>query len=126
MDWQGPGGPPRPPGGADYTVEQAIEDIVILESLSGQKPAAIKVEAGEANTTRLKTYLSAPHTLTELLPVMQNMGLVVVDQKPYEFKPEDGEDYGYPSELWGSVPRWRGCKRCGFPLRGRPERLPAR
>ena len=67
---------------ADYTVEQAIEDIVILESLSGQKPAAIKVEAGEANTTRLKTYLSAPHTLTELLPVMQNMGLVVVDQKP--------------------------------------------
>ena len=80
---------------ADYTVEQAIEDIVILESLSGQKPAAIKVEAGEANTTRLKTYLSAPHTLTELLPVMQNMGLVVVDQKPYEFKPEDGEEYGY-------------------------------
>ena len=62
---------------ADYTVEQAIEDIVILESLSGKKPAAIKVEAGEANTTRLKTYLSAPHTLTELLPVMQNMGLVV-------------------------------------------------
>ena len=45
---------------ADYTVEQAIEDIVILESLSGKKPAAIKVEAGEANTTRLKTYLSAP------------------------------------------------------------------
>lgn len=80
---------------ADYTVEQAIEDIVILESLSGKKPAAIKVEAGEANTTRLKTYLSAPHTLTELLPVMQNMGLVVVDQKPYEFKPEDGEEYGY-------------------------------
>lgn len=80
---------------ADYTVEQAIEDIVILESLSGKKPAAIKVEAGEANTTRLKTYLSAPHTLTELLPVMQNMGLVVADQKPYEFKPEDGEEYGY-------------------------------
>lgn len=80
---------------ADYTVEQAIEDIVILESLSGKKPAAIKVEAGEATTTRLKTYLSAPHTLTELLPVMQNMGLVVVDQKPYEFKPEDGEEYGY-------------------------------
>ena len=80
---------------ADYTVEQAIEDIVILESLSGKKPAATKVEAGEANTTRLKTYLSAPHTLTELLPVMQNMGLVVVDQKPYEFKPEDGEEYGY-------------------------------
>ena len=68
---------------------------MILESLSGKKPAAIKVEAGEANTTRLKTYLSAPHTLTELLPVMQNMGLVVVDQKPYEFKPEDGEEYGY-------------------------------
>ena len=89
---------------ADYTVEQAIEDIVILESLSGQKPAAIKVEAGEANTTRLKTYLSAPHTLTELLPVMQNMGLVVVDQKPYEFKPEDGEEYGYLYDFGAEFP----------------------
>ena len=89
---------------ADYTVEQAIEDIVILESLSGKKPAAIKVEAGEANTTRLKTYLSAPHTLTELLPVMQNMGLVVVDQKPYEFKPEDGEEYGYLYDFGVEIP----------------------
>ena len=89
---------------ADYTVEQAIEDIVILESLSGKKPAAIKVEAGEANTTRLKTYLSAPHTLTELLPVMQNMGLVVVDQKPYEFKPEDGEEYGYLYDFGAEFP----------------------
>ena len=81
---------------ADYEVENAIEDIVIFESLSGEttKPAAIKVETGEA-TTRLKTYLSTPHTLTELLPVMQNMGLVVVDQKPYEFSPEDGEEYSY-------------------------------
>ena len=49
---------------ADYTVEQAIEDIVILESLSGQKPAAIKVEAGEANTTPtedLPVRTSHPH-----------------------------------------------------------------
>lgn len=82
---------------ADYEVENAIEDIVIFESLSGdtQRPAAIKVETGDLATTRLKTYLSAPHTLTELLPVMQNMGLVVVDQRPYEFAPEDGQDYGY-------------------------------
>ena len=72
---------------------------MILESLSGQKPAAIKVEAGEANTTRLKTYLSAPHTLTELLPVMQNMGLVVVDQKPYEFKPEGWRRLRLPLRL---------------------------
>ena len=77
---------------------------MILESLSGKKPAAIKVEAGEANTTRLKTYLSAPHTLTELLPVMQNMGLVVVDQKPYEFKPEDGEEYGYLYDFGAEFP----------------------
>ena len=49
---------------ADYEVENAIEDIVIFESLSGdtQRPAAIKVETGDLATTRLKTYLSAPHT----------------------------------------------------------------
>ena len=90
---------------------------MILESLSGQKPAAIKVEAGEANTTRLKTYLSAPHTLTELLPVMQNMGLVVVDQKPYEFNLRTAKTTATSTTLGSSSPRvwtqtlWLPCTR---------------
>lgn len=82
---------------AEYEVENAIEDIVTFESLSGKnnKPAAIKVENGENNTTRLKTYLTSPHTLTELLPVMQNMGLTVVDQKPFKLEPDNGTEYNY-------------------------------
>lgn len=82
---------------AEYEVDNAIEDIVTFETLSGDntKPAAIKVENGENNTTRLKTYLTSPHTLTELLPVMQNMGLTVVDQKPFTLKPDNGTEYNY-------------------------------
>ena len=77
---------------AEYEVENAIEDIVTFESLMAEttKPAAIKVENGAGNVTRLKTYLTSPHTLTELLPVMQNMGLIVADQNPSELTREDG------------------------------------
>ena len=45
---------------------------------------------------------------------MQNMGLVVVDQKPCEFKPEDGEEYGYLYDS-GSSSRGRGPQRRRIP-----------
>ncbi|WP_237232915.1 NAD-glutamate dehydrogenase [Rothia nasisuis] len=77
---------------ADYEVDNAVEDIDIFESLSETRPAAIHIYEG-ASGTRIKTYLATAHTLTELLPVMQNMGLVVVDQKPYEITPADGRSF---------------------------------
>lgn len=80
---------------ADYSVAEAIEDIAIFESLATNdaQPAAVRIIPGEGATTRIKTYLSQAHTLTELLPVMQNMGLTVVDQKPYEITPTDGRSF---------------------------------
>ncbi|GGH66061.1 NAD-glutamate dehydrogenase [Rothia aerolata] len=78
---------------ADYSVEEAVEDIDIFESLSvDDAPAAIRVKV-DAGQTRVKTYLAQPHTLTELLPVMQNMGLTVIDQRPYEIRPADGRSF---------------------------------
>lgn len=77
---------------ADYEVENAVEDIAIFESLTETKPAAVRCAEGDGET-RLKTYLSDAHTLTELLPVMQNMGMVVVDQKPYDITPADGRSF---------------------------------
>ncbi|MDO4897842.1 MAG: NAD-glutamate dehydrogenase [Rothia sp. (in: high G+C Gram-positive bacteria)] len=77
---------------ADYEVEEAVEDIAIFESLTDAKPAAVRF-AEVHGRTRIKTYLAAAHTLTELLPVMQNMGLVVVDQKPYDITPADGRQF---------------------------------
>ena len=79
----------------------------MILNLSGdtQRPAAIKVETGDLATTRLKTTCQHRILSTELLPVMQNMGLVVVDQRPYEFAPEDGQDYGYLYDLVCSSPK---------------------
>lgn len=77
---------------ADYEVHNAVEDITIFESLNPSKPAAIRIEEGSEGT-RIKTYLAAAHTLTELLPIMQNMGLTVIDQKPYQLTPEGGASY---------------------------------
>ena len=77
---------------ADYEVENAVEDINIFESLSDAQPAAIRMGERQGRT-RIKTYLASAHTLTELLPVMQNMGLVVIDQKPYDITPADGRSF---------------------------------
>lgn len=79
---------------ADYDVEDAVADVDIFESLDALvgRPAAIRL-VEKAGVTRLKTYLANAHTLTELLPVMQNMGLTVLDQKPYEITPADGRNF---------------------------------
>nr|WP_239478968.1 NAD-glutamate dehydrogenase [Rothia sp. ZJ1223] len=79
---------------ADYEVADAVEDVAIFESLDADagRPAAVRL-VEHNGVTRLKTYLSKAHTLTELLPVMQNMGLTVLDQKPYEITPADGRNF---------------------------------
>ncbi len=80
---------------ADYSVEDAVADIAVFERLSepDAAPAAVRIIDADASVVRLKTYLSQPHTLTELLPVMQNMGLTVIDQRPYQITPANGESY---------------------------------
>ncbi|MFW0120467.1 NAD-glutamate dehydrogenase [Rothia sp. CCM 9419] len=79
---------------ADYSVEEAVNDVDIFEELSTQhkKPVAVRLYTKDGQT-RLKTYLNSQHTLTELLPVMQNMGLIVIDQRPYRITPADGRDF---------------------------------
>jgi glutamate dehydrogenase len=90
---------------ADYEIESAVEDAAIFEELSEagpRRPAAVRLhrpaEANQPNAAlegelRLKTYLREPQTLTALLPIMQNMGLTVVDQKPYDLITADGRSY---------------------------------
>ena len=89
---------------ADYDIDEVVADIAVFESLahtsgnlddaaqSQGKPAAVRIST-DGEITRVKTYLSQAHTLTELLPVMQNLGLTVLDQKPYEINPADGRTF---------------------------------
>lgn len=89
---------------ADYEIAEAVADAGIFEALESagpERPAAVRIHnsrsAGDAseaeNEFRLKTYLREPKTLTELLPIMQNLGLTVIDQKPYDLTTADGRDF---------------------------------
>ncbi len=89
---------------ADYDIAEAVADAGIfeeLESAGPERPAAVRIHGtgpdaaanGVKNEYRLKTYLREPKTLTELLPIMQNLGLTVVDQKPYDLTTADGRNF---------------------------------
>lgn len=90
----------------DYEVEDAIDDIERLrqaaQSENGVPVLHVYVPketpAEEGNFARLLVYLKEPQSLTQLLPTLQNMGLEVMDEKPYEVTPA-GEDSMYIYDL---------------------------
>ncbi len=51
------------------------------------------------------------------------MGSVVVDQRPYEFAPEDGQDYGYPYDFACSSPKVDPHAVATLPRRSTPSLL---
>ncbi|GEO93140.1 NAD-glutamate dehydrogenase [Kocuria flava] len=80
---------------ADYEIEEAVEDLQRCEELWGRDPdlpAEVRVVDGPEGV-RLNIYLTRSLSLTELLPMLQNLGLTVLDQKPYEVAPADGRHF---------------------------------
>jgi glutamate dehydrogenase len=76
---------------ADFPAVNAVHDIARLESLGpeGDLQMALyhPVEA-PAGFLRFKLFwLGQPPTLSDVLPVLENMGLKVVDERPYEIRP---------------------------------------
>ncbi|GGG63781.1 NAD-glutamate dehydrogenase [Kocuria dechangensis] len=80
---------------ADYEIEEAVQDLQRCEDLWGRDPnlpAEVRVvETPEG--VRLNIYLTRFLSLTELLPMLQHLGLTVLDQKPYEVQPADGREF---------------------------------
>lgn len=89
---------------ADYEIEDAVADVAVFTRLlaAGQdRPAAVRLHRPDGHgqhhpdqtrELRLKTYLREPRTLTALLPLMQHLGLTVVDQRPYDLRAPGGRD----------------------------------
>jgi glutamate dehydrogenase len=80
---------------ADYEIEEAVQDLQRCELLWGRDPdmpAEVRVVAGPEGV-RLNIYLTRSLSLTELLPLLQNLGLTVLDQKPYAVQPADGRKF---------------------------------
>lgn len=79
---------------ADFPARTACADLKRLESLT--EPGQISINlyepyGAEAGERRLKVYrLGPPISLSHVLPLLQNMGVEVVDERPYGIDPEHG------------------------------------
>ncbi|MGW9551190.1 NAD-glutamate dehydrogenase [Citricoccus zhacaiensis] len=100
-----------------YEIDNALEDIGRFNGLPGDGAPVVHVvpehqdersRIAEERVTdltigRMKVYSDRPRTLTEILPVLQNLGLSVLDERPFEVEPADGRKFylydfglGYP------------------------------
>ncbi|MFJ3956434.1 NAD-glutamate dehydrogenase [Arthrobacter sp. NPDC090010] len=94
----------------DYEVEDALVDIQRFEDCIAQAAAQggdraierqIQLHAylpegvGESleEDARVKIYLLAPRSLSQILPVFHNLGLEVLDERPFEIETKDGQDF---------------------------------
>jgi glutamate dehydrogenase len=82
----------------DYPARFAVADIERLERLEPDGDLGMSlhrpVEAPEGSV-RFKLYRTgSPNTLSQVLPVLENMGFEVIDQRPYDIDPD------------GASPRW--------------------
>ncbi|WP_129360196.1 MULTISPECIES: NAD-glutamate dehydrogenase domain-containing protein [Micrococcaceae] len=85
-----------------YELPEEHTDTSILQDLAQagpERPAAIRLFRPSENDNqnpvsekevRLRVYLREPRALSDLLPILQNLGLHVVDQIPYDVRNADG------------------------------------
>ncbi|TNC24315.1 NAD-glutamate dehydrogenase [Amycolatopsis alkalitolerans] len=78
----------------DFDAAEALADLRCLESLRTEQDLTMSfyLPAGaEAGERRFKLYLLGEGvTLTAVLPLLQRMGVEVVDERPYDLRREDG------------------------------------
>jgi glutamate dehydrogenase len=72
----------------------ALQDLRRLQALKGEGDLDMLFyvpEGAEPEERRFKLYWSGPEiSLSNVLPVLQRMGVEVVDERPYEMRPQDG------------------------------------
>ena len=82
-----------------YAPSVAATDIRAVESLSEQRPLAVELRhrnAEEAQSASLKVWsFGRPLPLSERVPVLENMGFKVVDERTFRVAPR-----GSDAELW--------------------------
>ncbi|CAN5358782.1 NAD-glutamate dehydrogenase [soil metagenome] len=71
--------------------EEAIADIAIIEELQDNSVKLVFEDANDGGNARLKWYLGGRSaTLSELLPMLQSMGVIVLDERPFTVTRPDG------------------------------------
>ncbi|MEV6905592.1 NAD-glutamate dehydrogenase [Amycolatopsis sp. NPDC051071] len=78
----------------DFTALEALADLRALEALTDEGDLSMSFYLpadAEPGERRFKLYLRGEGvTLSQVLPVLQRMGVEVVDERPYELRREDG------------------------------------
>ncbi|HET8878076.1 MAG TPA: NAD-glutamate dehydrogenase [Arthrobacter sp.] len=92
----------------DYEVEDALEDIARFEKYgaaaeraggaTGEHPGVhVYLPAGAGATleedARVKLYMLEPKSLSQILPFFHNLGLEVLDERPFEIETADHRDF---------------------------------
>jgi glutamate dehydrogenase len=90
----------------DYEVEDALEDIARFEkygaaaeragAAAGEQPGVhVYLPAGATlgEDARVKLYMLEPKSLSQILPYFHNLGLEVLDERPFEIKTADHRDF---------------------------------
>ncbi len=74
-----------------FPPERALEDITRIERLSDEHPVAIDFyrdpQAGEARVRAALYQFDRPIRLSERVPVLENLGFSVIDERSYRLKP---------------------------------------
>ncbi|MGW1677960.1 NAD-glutamate dehydrogenase [Saccharopolyspora sp. NPDC002376] len=81
----------------DFTAAEGLTDLRRLESLSGPNDLKMSFYVprdSSGGQRRFKIYVGGRVTLSRVLPVLQSMGVEVVDERPYEIS-IDGADRQY-------------------------------
>jgi len=79
-----------------YPPATAVADIAVLETLTAEHPLGVELYRGfsaEPTSAGLKVFShSRPIALSERVPVLENMGFRVVDERTYHIEPQDAAD----------------------------------
>lgn len=76
----------------DYTAAEALDDIEKIESLSRRNPLSMLFSKSIANNTLSLKLFHAEQTivLSDVLPILENMGLRIIGERPHVVKFKDG------------------------------------
>ena len=88
---------------ATYPAARAIDDIRVLSGLSEDMPVAIRFERREGDadsTVSLKIFqLATPLPLSSRVPVLENMGFTVVNERTFRVRPVERETNAYVHDM---------------------------
>ncbi|TFD04388.1 NAD-glutamate dehydrogenase [Cryobacterium sinapicolor] len=94
----------------DYEIEDALQDIGRFEASADAAAAAARSGSGTAipglyvylpagagelaeEDARVKLYMTEPKSLSQILPYLQNLGIEVLDEVPFEIETADGRAF---------------------------------